>query len=85
MWRFHGRSGGCLAGPEGIGCGCKTIQPSAFEQNDGLFTEPVSPLVSDAVKLHETFKALVQAGFTERQACYLLGAMIAAHSPEETP
>lgn len=60
------------------------VEADLSQDDSSLFAEPTSPLVGDAIKLHESFKALLQAGFTERQACYVLGAMIAAHSPEET-
>lgn len=42
--------------------------------------EDQSPLLGDAIGLHVMFTNLIEAGFTERQACWLLGAMVGSKS-----
>ena len=47
--------------------------------NDGQreLNEPITPMAEMAANLREIFEALIQAGFTEKQSCFILGAMIA--------
>lgn len=40
--------------------------------------DPVTSLAEGAAQLHELFVAYLEAGFTERQALYLLGQVIQA-------
>lgn len=39
--------------------------------------EILSPLGQEAAKIHETFLAFVEGGFTEYQACVIIGTMFA--------
>lgn len=45
---------------------------------DGMPADPVSALAEGAAQLHEVFEAYQDAGFTERQALYLLGQILQA-------
>ncbi|MEO3856220.1 hypothetical protein [Acrocarpospora sp. B8E8] len=40
--------------------------------------DPLSALAAAAAQLHELFTTYVAAGFTETQALYLVGQMVAA-------
>jgi hypothetical protein len=40
--------------------------------------DPISPLAEGAAQLHELFLCYVKTGFTEAQALYLIGQIIAA-------
>ena len=40
-------------------------------------TEPMTQLAEAAVGLHETFRTLTESGFTEWQACRIIGVMLA--------
>jgi len=39
--------------------------------------DPITALTEMAASLHEMFKAYVEAGFTEEQALYLVGRIVA--------
>jgi hypothetical protein len=49
--------------------------------------DPVTVLAAGAAQAHELFTAWVDAGFTDRQALYLLGQVMAAaaRGPAEPP
>jgi hypothetical protein len=36
-----------------------------------------SPMLIAGVAMHESFRSMVEAGFTEQQALYLMGVMLA--------
>lgn len=38
---------------------------------------PLSPLGEEAARIHENFLAFVEGGFTEYQACVIIGTMFA--------
>lgn len=40
--------------------------------------EPMTPLLELAVQLHEVLSAYVNAGFTRREALYLVGQQVAS-------
>ena len=46
-------------------------------KNDGP-SDPFGPMALAAAGMHQIFLAYVEAGFTEPQALYLLGQMLAA-------
>lgn len=41
-------------------------------------TDPITPLMESAAQIHELYESLVAAGFTEAQALYLTGVILAA-------
>jgi hypothetical protein len=45
--------------------------------DDDTLPEVRTPLVEGAVELHEMFSSWVEAGFTEWQACQVLGVFLA--------
>lgn len=48
--------------------------------------EPMTPIGEAAAALHEGFTTMIAAGFTENQACKILGAMLAAgHTDSDDP
>ena len=42
--------------------------------------EPLTELMEAATQMHEMFKTLKESGFTEWQACRILGVMLAEQS-----
>lgn len=45
--------------------------------SDGQTAEASTPLGVAAAQLHELFTTMLEAGFTEQQACRVLGCMLA--------
>jgi len=43
---------------------------------------PLTPLVSDAVAVHEVYRALRDAGFSQPEALYLTACTLRSQSPE---
>lgn len=43
-------------------------------------TDPMTAMAESSASLHEMFLSLVAAGFTEWQACRILGVMLAEQS-----
>jgi len=39
--------------------------------------EPLTPMAESATSVHELFASLIDAGFTEWQACRVIGVMLA--------
>lgn len=61
--------------------------------SSSISDDPVSYMLSIAIELHEMKKALVDSGFTDKEALYLVGQAVAAgvmlpivdFSPEDFP
>ena len=39
-------------------------------------TAPLSPMAEAVIQMHELFTSLTEGGFTERQACMIIGEML---------
>jgi hypothetical protein len=47
-------------------------------ESSSISDDPVSYMLSVAIELHEMKKALVDSGFTDKEALYLVGQAVAA-------
>lgn len=53
--------------------------------SDGMPADPISDLRAGAAQLHELFMSFVESGFSEGQALYLVGVLIAAMRKPDMP
>lgn len=52
--------------------------PDRGGSNDGGPKDPLTSMLESAIQLHEVYVAYTEAGFTNEQAVYLVGVIIAA-------